>query len=47
VRISLSGVCASWGYESQTVLARISKFDLEFLPLIDSLQMDPADPLDP
>ena len=35
------------GYEPQKVLARISKFDLEFLPLIDSLQMDPADPLDP
>jgi hypothetical protein len=26
---------------------RISPFDLEFLPLIEALHADPADPLDP
>jgi hypothetical protein len=35
------------GYEPQKLGQRISKFDLEFLPVIDALQMDPADPLDP
>lgn len=35
------------GYEPLKLEGRISKFDLEFLPVIDSLQMDPTDPLDP
>jgi hypothetical protein len=35
------------GYEPQRLLGRISQFDLEFLPRIESLQMDPADLLDP
>jgi hypothetical protein len=35
------------GYEPQKLAGRVSKFDLEFLPVIDSLQMDPTDPLDP
>jgi hypothetical protein len=35
------------GYEPLKALRRISPFDLEFLPVIDSLQMDPTDPLDP
>jgi DUF218 domain len=29
------------------VLGRVSAFDLEFVPLIESLQADPTDPLDP
>jgi hypothetical protein len=35
------------GYEPQRLLGRVSIFDLEFMPVIDSLQMDPTDPLDP
>ena len=35
------------GYEPQKLAHRISKFDLEFLPVLDALQMDPTDPLDP
>jgi hypothetical protein len=35
------------GYEPVSVLGRVSLFDLEFLPRIDSLQIDPLDPLDP
>jgi hypothetical protein len=35
------------GYLPVTIGKRVSKFDLEFLPLLDSLQMDPLDPLDP
>ena len=35
------------GYEPQKILARISPFDLEFVPVIDSLHIDPLDPLDP
>ena len=35
------------GYEPLKLLGRLSKFDLEFQPAIDSLQMDPTDPLDP
>ena len=34
-------------YEPLKIVGRISNFDLEFLPVIDSLQMDPTDPLDP
>jgi len=35
------------GYQPHKLAGRISAFDLEFLPLIDSLQIDPSDPLDP
>ncbi len=35
------------GYMPVRVIGRISPFDLEFLPLKDSLQSDPQDPLDP
>jgi hypothetical protein len=35
------------GYQPQRLLGRTSPFDLEFLPLIESLQIDPTDPLDP
>src|SRR5262249_26233788 len=35
------------GYAPTRLLARISGFDLEFVPSIESLQIDPADPLDP
>ncbi len=35
------------GYQPHRALKRISPFDLEFLPVIDSLQSDPIDPLDP
>ncbi len=35
------------GYEPQRILGRISPFDLEFLPVIDALHIDPLDPLDP
>lgn len=35
------------GYVPYKLLGRISPFDLEFLPVIDSLQADPQDPLDP
>lgn len=35
------------GYVSQKILGRTSPFDLEFLPMIESLQIDPLDPLDP
>jgi hypothetical protein len=35
------------GYEPQKLVQRTSKFELEFLPVVDSLQMDPTDPLDP
>jgi DUF218 domain len=35
------------GYVPYRLLGRISVFDLEFLPLIESLQADPMDPLDP
>lgn len=35
------------GYQPGNVLARISMFDLEFLPRLDSLQADATDPLDP
>lgn len=35
------------GYVPLRVLGRMSPFDLEFLPLIESLQSDPTDPLDP
>ncbi len=38
---------AELGYMPVRVLGRISMFDLEFLPLKDSLQADPQDPLDP
>ena len=35
------------GYLPYRLLGRASPFDLEFLPLIESLQIDPQDPLDP
>lgn len=35
------------GYKPYRLRARISPFDLEFLPVIDSLQADAMDPLDP
>ena len=35
------------GYEPQRILGRISPFDLEFLPVLDALHIDPMDPLDP
>jgi len=35
------------GYVPYRLLGRISAFDLEFLPLRDSLESDPRDPLDP
>ena len=35
------------GYVPQQILGRISPFDLEFRPTLDSLQTDPQDPLDP
>jgi len=35
------------GYVPQQILGRISPFDLEFRPALDSLQADPLDPLDP
>jgi hypothetical protein len=35
------------GYPPFKLLRRISGFDLEILPLIESLQIDPQDPLDP
>ena len=35
------------GYEPQRILGRISAFDLEFLPVIAALHIDPLDPLDP
>ena len=38
---------AEMGYVPLRVLGRTSAFDLEFIPLIESLQIDPADPLDP
>lgn len=35
------------GYAPQRILSRTSPFDLEFRPVLDSLQADPQDPLDP
>jgi hypothetical protein len=35
------------GYVPQQILGRTSPFDLEFRPVLDSLQADPQDPLDP
>jgi len=35
------------GYLPHKILGRISPFDLEFMPQIDSLQLDPVDLLDP
>jgi hypothetical protein len=35
------------GYLPYKIVSRTSPFDLEFLPQIDSLQIDPSDPLDP
>jgi DUF218 domain len=35
------------GYVPQQILGRISSFDLEFRPVLDSLEADPQDPLDP
>jgi hypothetical protein len=35
------------GYLPHKILGRISPFDLEFVPKIDSLQLDPVDLLDP
>jgi hypothetical protein len=35
------------GYVPQQILSRTSPFDLEFRPMLDSLQADPQDPLDP
>lgn len=36
-----------FGYQPYQVLKRLSPFDLEFLPKIESLYADPIDPLDP
>ncbi|MDX1934098.1 MAG: YdcF family protein [Capsulimonadales bacterium] len=36
-----------FGYQPHKTLKRLSPFDLEFLPQIDSLYADPIDPLDP
>jgi len=38
---------AELGYQPHKLLLRTSPFDLEFLPMIESLQSDPIDPLDP
>jgi hypothetical protein len=35
------------GYVPYKILGRTSRFDLEFLPVIDSLESDPRDLLDP
>jgi hypothetical protein len=35
------------GYVPQQILGRVSPFDLEFRPVLDSLHADPLDPLDP
>lgn len=35
------------GYVPYKLLGRTSPFDLEFMPMIESLQIDPQDPLDP
>jgi hypothetical protein len=35
------------GFQPHRLLTRTSPFDLEFFPLIESLQIDPTDPLDP
>ena len=35
------------GYAPQHIVGRTSPFDLEFRPVLDSLQSDPQDPLDP
>jgi hypothetical protein len=35
------------GYKPYRLLGRVSIFDLEFVPTLDSLEADPADPLDP
>jgi len=35
------------GYRPYKLIRRTSAFDVEFLPLIESLRMDPQDPLDP
>jgi hypothetical protein len=35
------------GYQPHKLLQRTSPFDLEFMPMIESLQSDPIDPLDP
>jgi hypothetical protein len=35
------------GYQPHKIVRRTSAFDLEFVPRIDSLQIDPLDPLDP
>jgi hypothetical protein len=38
---------AELGYMPYKLLQRVSRFDIEFLPLIESLHIDPQDPLDP
>ena len=35
------------GYQPVTLLGRVSPFDLAFTPRVESLQIDPMDPLDP
>ena len=35
------------GYQPATILGRVSLFDLEFTPRLESLQIDSMDPLDP
>lgn len=35
------------GYQPAKLLGRVSEFDLEFTPRLESLQIDPMDPLDP
>jgi hypothetical protein len=38
---------AELGYMPYKLMQRVSRFDIEFLPLIESLHIDPQDPLDP
>ena len=35
------------GYQPGKIVGRVSKFDLEMLPRVESLRIDPNDPLDP
>ena len=35
------------GYQPGKILRRVSAFDLELVPRIESLQVNPMDPLDP
>lgn len=35
------------GYQTMSAIKRLNQFDLEYFPTVDSLQIDPNDPLDP